>query len=50
MKTQNLTKITFGFFLLVLIIGFAAGIIVDSNYETIYPGESKKIILEIENN
>ena len=50
MKTQNLTKITFGFFLLVLTIGFTAGIIVDSNYETIYPGESEEIILEIENN
>ena len=50
MKTQNLTKIAFGFFLLVLTIGFAAGIIVDSNYETIYPGESEEIILEIENN
>ena len=50
MKTQNLTKIAFGFFLLVLTIGFAAGIIVDSNYETIYPGESGEIILEIENN
>jgi len=50
MKTQNLTNIAFGFFLLVLTIGFAAGIIVDSNYETIYPGESEEIILEIENN
>jgi len=50
MKTQNLTKIAFGFFLLVLTIGFAAGIIVDSNYKTIYPGESEEIILEIENN
>jgi hypothetical protein len=50
MKTQNLTKIAFGFFLLVLTIGFAAGIIVDSDYETIYPGESEEIILEIENN
>ena len=50
MKTQNLTKITLGFFLLVLTIGFAAGIIVDSNYETIYPGESEEITLEIENN
>ena len=50
MKTQNLVKITFGFFLLVLTIGFTAGIIVDSNYETIYPGESEEIILEIENN
>ncbi len=50
MKTQNLTKIAFGFFLLVLTIEFAAGIIVDSNYETIYPGESEEIILEIENN
>jgi len=50
MKTQNLTKIAFGFFLLVLTMGFSAGIIVDSNYETIYPGESGKIILEIENN
>lgn len=47
---QNTIKITFGFFLLVLITGFAVGIIVDSTYETIYPGESKKIILEIENN
>ena len=47
---QNLVKITFGFFLLVLTIGFTAGIIVDSTYETIYPGESKRIILEIENN
>ena len=50
MKTQNPTKIAFGFFLLVLTIGFAAGIIVDSNYETIYPGESEEIRLEIENN
>jgi len=50
MKTQNLIKIAFGFFLLVLIMGFAAGIIVDSNYETIYPGESEEITLEIENN
>ncbi len=50
MKTQNLNKIAFGFFLLVLTIGFAAGIIVDSNYETIYPGESEEITLEIENN
>jgi len=50
MKTQNLTKIAFGFFLLVLTIGFATGIIVDSNYETIYPGESEEIIFEIENN
>ena len=50
MKTQNLTKVTFGFFLLVLTMGFVAGIIVDSDYETIYPGESEEIILEIENN
>jgi hypothetical protein len=50
MKTQNPTQIAFGFFLLVLTIGFAAGIIVDSDYETIYPGESEEIILEIENN
>ena len=50
MKTQNLTKIAFGFFLLVLTIGFAAGIIVDSDYTTIYPGESEEIMLEIENN
>jgi len=50
METQNLTKIVFGFFLLVLTIGFAAGIIVDSDYITIYPGESEEIILEIENN
>ncbi len=50
MKTQNLAKITFGFFLLVLTMGFVAGIIVDSDYETIYPGESKRITLEIENN
>ncbi|MBA7656419.1 hypothetical protein ES703_64343 [subsurface metagenome] len=50
MKTQNLTKITFGFFLLVLTVGFAAGIIVDSNYITIYPGESEEITFEIENN
>lgn len=50
MKTQNLTKAAFGFFLLVLTIGFAAGIIVDSDYETIYPGESEEITLEIENN
>lgn len=50
MTTQNLIKITFGFFLLVLTIGFAAGIIVDADYETIYPGESEEITLEIENN
>lgn len=50
MTTQNLIKIAFGFFLLVLTIGFAAGIIVDSDYITIYPGESEEITLEIENN
>ena len=47
---QNTIKITFGFFLLVLTMGFAAGIIVDSTYETIYPGESKRITIEIDNN
>lgn len=50
MTTQNLIKIAFGFFLLVLTVGFAAGIIVDSDYITIYPGESEEITFEIENN
>ena len=50
MKTQNLTEIVFGFFLLVLTIGFAAGIIVDVDYITIYPGESGKVTLNVENN
>ncbi len=50
MKTQNLTKIAFGFFLLVLTMGFVAGIIVDSDYITIYSGESGKVTLNVENN
>ncbi len=50
MKAQNLAKTAFGIFLLVLTMGFAAGIIVDADYETIYPGESEGITLEIENN
>lgn len=49
-KLIGLPKFAVGIFLLVLTIGFSAGIIVDSDYETIYPGESEEITLEIENN
>ena len=50
MKTQNLSKIMAGILLLVLTLQFLPAIIVDSDYITIYPGESGKVTLNIENN
>lgn len=50
MITQNTAKIAVSIFLLVFSLALISGIVVDSNYVIIYPGESGGITLEIENN
>ena len=49
-KQTGLPKIAAGILLLVLTLQFIPAIIVDSDYVTLYPGESGKITLNVENN
>jgi hypothetical protein len=50
MKTQNILKSVLGLFILVMSLSLASAIIVNANYVTVYPGESGKIDIEIDNN
>ncbi len=49
-KQTSLPKILAGILLVVLALQFIPALIIDSDYITIYPGESGKITLNIENN
>ena len=49
-KQENIPKITVGILFIIFALGFVSTIIVDSDYITLYPGESEEITLEIENN
>jgi len=49
-KQISLLKFAAGIFLVVFALEFISAIIVDSNYITIYPGESGKLTLNVENN
>jgi hypothetical protein len=50
MKTQTLTKSLVGIILLVLAISFVPALVVDTDFVTLYPGESEKVEVEIDNN
>lgn len=50
MKTQILTKSLAGIVFLVLAISFASALVVDANFVTLYPGESERVEVEIDNN
>lgn len=50
MKTQTLTKSLAGIVFLVLAISFASALVVDTDFVTLYPGESERVEVEIDNN
>jgi hypothetical protein len=50
MTSTQIQKTIFGIVLLVLTLSFASAIVVDADYITLFPGDSEKISLEIENN
>ena len=50
MNTQTLTKSLAGIVFLVLAITFASALVVDINFVTLYPGESERVEVEIDNN
>jgi len=50
MNTQILNKSILGILVLVLTITFASAIVVDTDFVTLYPGESEKVQVEIDNN
>lgn len=47
---KQITKTIVGIFVLVLTISFASAIVVDADFATLYPGESERITVEIDNN
>ena len=47
---NNQIKPIFAILFLVLTIGFLSAVVVDANYITLYPGESERVEVEIENN
>lgn len=50
MEQKNTTIVLASLFILVLTLNLASAIIVDSDFETIYPGEPGTINLDVENN
>lgn len=49
-KQTNILRISAGILLVIALFGVLSAIIVDSDYVTIYPGESGEVTLNIENN
>ena len=49
MNTQ-ITKTITGIIFLVLALNFASALVVDTNFVTLYPGESERVEVEIDNN
>jgi len=47
---KTINKTIFGIILLVLTLSFAAAIVIDADYVTLYPGEQGKVGIDIENN